>query len=251
MNGIKKNEIKICFVSIDVESDFATGQTFEGVANLDKILKIFEKDNLPVTLFVVGNVLERYAQQFKQWKNSYEIASHSFSHRFWNNLRESEREEELEKFINLYQKVFNQNPKGFRAPSHVIDEKGLQLLKKKGFLYDSSIVPDYPFFKRYRGYRKKETAQPNWRGEKFLEIPVSGQIFGVPIAGTWISKLPFFVYQFLFLISQPKFLTFSLHSWDSLNSKLLIKIEAMLTLLKAKNYQFLSGEQIYELFSKN
>lgn len=243
--------MKICFVSVDVESDFAKDKSFKGVENLDKILEIFKKYNVSATLFITGNVLEKYTKRITEWAKSYEIASHSFSHRFWNTLNDEERKTDLEKFCHLYQKIFGNYPKGFRAPSHIIDEKGLKLLAEKGFLYDSSIVPHYPFFKKYRGYKRKAPLSPYWLKNRILEIPISGQIFGIPLAGTWILKLPFFIYKFLFLISNPVFLTFNLHSWDSLNSQLLIKIEEMLELLKSKNYQFLAGEKVYEKFSKN
>lgn len=271
-----KNKFKICFCSIDVEGDFGKNESFEGIDNLEKILDIFKKHNISATLFVTGNVLENYIENVRGWGNYYEIACHSYSHRFWDSLDEKERREELEKFINLYQKIFNKNPIGFRAPSHIIDDEGLKLLEEKGFLYDSSILPHYPFFKKYRGYKKKAPLLPYWqnivnshgpiciperspKGEarlgcshaKVLEIPVTGQIFGIPLVGTWISKLPFFVYKFLFKIKNPDFLTFNLHSWDSLNFKLLEKIEKILKLLKDKNYQFLNGEQIYEQISKN
>lgn len=212
MNGTKKILDKICFVSIDVEGE--EGETnFKGVVSLDKILDIFKKYNIPATLFVTGNVLERFSENLKDWGSHFEIASHSFSHRFWNDLTLKERKEEIEKFIRLYQEIFQQNPKGFRAPSHIIDEKGLKLLEEKCFLYDSSILPHYPFLKKYRGYKGKFPLLPYWYSAEILEIPVAGLIFGIPLAGTWISKLPLFFYKFLFLISQPAFLTLNFHSW--------------------------------------
>lgn len=239
---------KICFVSIDVEQDFReTERKFFGVENLDKILDIFKKYNISATLFVTGEVLERYTDLAKDWQKDYEIACHSFTHRFWNTLGQAEKKKELEDFISLYQKIFYQKPKGFRAPSHIIDEEGLKLLEEKGFLYDSSVVPHYPPFKKYRGYTKKAPLSPYWIwiDSRFLEIPVSGLIFGIPLVGTWISKLPLIIYQLL-TINSPDFLTFNLHSWDSLNIELLEKIDKILKILKKKNYQFLNGEQIYQ-----
>ncbi len=251
--------MKICFVSIDVESDLAKPQSFEGVENLDRIFNIFKKHNLSATLFISGNVLERCENRIRGWAESYEIASHSFSHQFWNNLNNEQRQEELDRFINLYKRIFNKNPKGFRAPSHIIDNSGLKLLEEKGFSYDSSVVPHSPFLKNYRGYRGKAPLSPYFpnyqdymkKGEmRILEIPVSG-VLSFPLAGTWISKLPFFVYELLFRIENPDFLSLSLHSWDSLNDKVIIKLEKLIKLLKNKGYIFLDGKQIHEQFSKN
>ena len=251
--------MNICFVSIDIESDLAKPQSFEGVENLDRIFNIFKKHDLSATLFISGNVFERYENRIKNWAESYEVASHSFSHRFWNNLTSEQRQKELDKSIGLYKRIFNKSPKGFRAPSHVIDNSGLKLLEEKGFLYDSSVVPHYPFLKNYRGYKGKAPLIPYFpnfqdykkKGEmRILEIPVSG-VLSFPLAGTWISKLPFFVYEILLRIKNPDFLSLSLHSWDSLDDKVIIKLARMIKLLKSKGYVFLNGKQVYEQFSKN
>jgi len=250
--------MKICFISIDIESDLAKPQGFEGVESLDRIFNIFKKHNVSATLFVTGSVFQRYEEKIKSWSKTYEIGSHSFSHKFWHDLNNEERRKELDKFISLYKRIFNTNPYGFRAPSHVIDEQGLKFVQES-FLYDSSVVPHYPFLKSYRGYRGKAPEQPyfpdkeNYKrkgGMKILEIPVSG-ILSVPLAGAWISKLPFFIYEILFRIKNPEFLSLSLHSWDSLDNKLIIKLEKLLKLLKSKEYVFLSGKQVYDQFSKN
>lgn len=233
--------MKICFVSIDVEHDLGEEpREFKGVENLDKILEIFKKYNISATLFITGEVLERYNNLAKEWARDYEISCHSFTHRYWNTLNSQEKKQELTDFINLYQKTFQKSPKGFRAPSHLIDEEGMELLEDQGFLYDSSVVPHYPFFKKYRGYKGKAPLLPYYSREmRILEIPVRGQIFGIPLVGAWITKLPFLFYKILFFIHCPEFITLNIHSWDKLKN-----FEKTIRLLKNKHYQFLNGEQI-------
>ncbi len=253
---------KICFASIDVEHDLGEGERrFSGVENLDKILSIFKKHGIAATLFVTGQVLEKYGSLVKEWSGDFEIACHSFSHRFWNTLSFQEREKELTDYLNLYQEIFNEKPRGFRAPSHLIDREGIKLLEDRGFLYDSSVVPHYPFFKTYRGFRGRAPLLPyqpssqdyRRRGDmKILEIPVRGQVFGIPLAGAWIGRLPFWFYQTLFKVYRPAFLTISMHSWDILDwpqkktrpEHFLEKLDKTIALLKNKNYQFFNGEQI-------
>lgn len=230
---MQQGKNKICFVSVDVEGK---------LDNLDKILEIFKKYNISATLFVTGEILEQHRDLFKELSRNHEIACHSFTHRFWDILNKEERERELEKFISLYQSVFNEYPKGFRAPSHIIDEEGLGLLAKRDFLYDSSIVPHYPPLKKYRGYRKPSPLLPYClQGRKILEIPVRGQIFGIPLSGVWLNKLPFWLYKVLFFIDSPEFITLSIHSWDELNN-----FEKIIKLLENKNYQFLNGGELYK-----
>ncbi len=235
---------KICFVSIDVESDRGAKE-FRGVENLGKILDIFKKYEIPATLFVTGEVLERYGRMAKNWQTDYEIACHSYTHRFWNALNRDERKKELEDFIELYWSIFRKKPLGFRAPSHIIDKEGIELLEKSGFLYDSSIVPHYPPFKKYRGYKGRAPLRPyRPNGVRILEIPVRGQIFGIPLAGAWIRGLPLWFYDFLFSIYSPPFITLSMHSWDALSPSYLAKLEKILKILKRENYQFLNAAQI-------
>ena len=98
---------KVCFVSIDIEHDNKEEtKEFKGVENLGEILSVFKKYNIQATLFVTGEVLEKHQDRFKELVNSYEIASHSFTHRFWDTLNQKERQKELENFINLYQKTY-------------------------------------------------------------------------------------------------------------------------------------------------
>lgn len=232
---------KICFISVDVEI------RFQRLGNVDEILDIFKKYESPATLFVIGEVLEKYREIIAEWGNNYEIACHSYTHRFWNTLTSEERERELDKFIELYQNIFDKKPFGFRAPSHVIDDAALELLERKGFSYDSSIVPHYPPFKKYRGYKTKAPLLPySLKDRKLLEIPNAGQVLGIPLAGAWIAKLPNLVYKVLFILRKPQFISLSMHSWDALNSEYLVKLDKIFRILKNAGYRFQNGEQIFE-----
>lgn len=242
--------MRICFVSIDVEEDLGSKEIFKGVENLDRLLAIFKKNGSHATLFTTGKVLEKYSEKFSQYhRDGWEIASHSFSHRFWNTLSPVERCKEL----NSLQ---GKKLEGFRAPSHLIDNKGMELLEQTGFLYDSSVMPHYPFFKKYRGYKGRALKVPyqpsskdyRQRGEmKIWEIPCTGLIGGIPLAGTWIRKLPFTIYYLLLMIAKPKFLALSFHSWDCLDEKTLQKAGKIMELLRKKKYRFLAGKEIYDI----
>lgn len=228
--------IKICFASIDVEG--------ENIEETCKILEVFKKHKIPATLFLTGEVLEKHADLVKNWAQDYEIACHGFTHRFWNTLNAQERQKELDDFVNLYQQVFGKAPKGFRAPSHVIDQQGIELLDEKGFLYDSSIVPHYPPFKKYRGYKGRAPLSPyRFEGMNILEIPVRGQLLGIPLAGAWIRGLPVWIYQALFLITRPDFITLNMHSWDIFDPCFLKKLPLIIKILKNNQYQFSNSGQ--------
>jgi peptidoglycan/xylan/chitin deacetylase (PgdA/CDA1 family) len=266
---------KICFVSIDVEDDQnhplkpLSKRTWVGVENLKNILDVFEKHNMPATLFVTGHALERFPKLAKQWSKKYEIACHSFAHNFLNTMSETERRQDLRDYINLYKKIFNKLPRGFRAPSHVIDKEQIKLLQDKGFLYDSSVVPRFPFFMRYRGFKRKAPKTPYFparnncrrKGDmKILEIPTSGLILGLPLWGGSLRYVPFKTYKDFFRISRPRFLNLSMHSWDAVffrgkrsrnsGDKFLKILDRMIVLLETKNYKFMDGESIARTYKQ-
>jgi len=242
--------MKICFASIDIEHDVHTGddKTFQGIDGMDKIFDIFAKLDIPATIFITGDVLDKYPDKVRQLAKNYEIASHSYAHRYFNELSYSEKEVDIKKFMDIYEKVLGSRPLGFRAPSHVIDRYTFGLLGKYGFKYDSSLVPHYPPFKKYRGYSGRAPLTPynvtRNGGVTLVEIPVTGQSFGIPMAGAWIRKLPVWFYKILFIFNKPKFITLSMHSWDALDERFLPKLTKILEILRNNGYVFKSGEQI-------
>lgn len=251
--------MKVCFISVDIEHDFGTSEkkTFQGIEGVERLFRIFERSKIAATLFVTGDVLEKFLEKVRGWAERYEIASHSYSHRYFNELSYAKKGEDIRKFVDLYKKIFGKSPKGFRAPSHVIDEETFTILERHSFVYDSSIVPHYPYFKKYRGYQGEAPTTPyipesnNIRrpdqagGEgRIIELPVSGQLLGVPLAGAWIRKLPVRLYKTLFLLHQPSYITLSMHSWDILDERFIPKLEKILKILKDNSYVFKSGEQI-------
>ncbi|MBD3282253.1 MAG: polysaccharide deacetylase family protein, partial [Candidatus Portnoybacteria bacterium] len=178
--------MKTCFLSIDVEflssrSDKENKNT-KGIKELNNILNIFKKHNANATLFTTGEVLEEYKDLAKQWAEKYEIACHNYRHVSIDNLTQEQREKELDQFKNLYKEIFNKQPTGYRAPRNIIDNEQMNLLQEKGFLYDSSVFPRYPWPKKYAGYKGRAPKKPyhpskkdykKQGGMKILEIPES------------------------------------------------------------------------------
>lgn len=261
---------KICFLSIDVEEDLRDDgeKSFLGVENLEKILAVFRQFGAPATLFVTGEVLDNYPELVKKWAVDCEIACHGYFHQPLSQLPLAERERGLANFIELYRNLLGRAPAGFRAVQNVIDNEQFALLEKLDFLYDSSVVPDYPPFKKYVGYKGPAPLLPYHplsenhlqKGNmKILEIPLTPHLLGIPLVGTWLRRLRVRFFKLLFSFYQPKFISFSMHSWDAVPGGALSaknrgqhfveQLAAMLEYLKKKNYQFLNGEMVYEKFN--
>ena len=259
---------KICFVSIDIERDnFGNKNTFKGVENLESILKIFKKYNVSATLFVTGKVLEQYQNLIKKLDKNYEIACHNYLHIPLNNLDFLERKKQLEKFRKIYQNILKKAPKGFRAPRNIIDNEQFKILQKYGFVYDSSIISSHIFLHKYEGYKGRAPQKPYHPSSKdyqkkgalkILEIPNTSLLGGIPFAATWIRRLGIGFFKFLLFLKKPKFLTLTMHSWDSIRFKgkssknsgeaFLKQLDQLLLFLKKIGYKFRSGEQIYKNF---
>ena len=266
--------MKTCFLSIDVEKrEGQKDQPFAGVDNLDNILNIFKKHGVKATLFVTGEVLEYAPDLVKKWSKDFEIGCHNYWHVQLDKIDLAERERQVKDFVNLYKRVFGYLPKGFRAPRSVIDNEQFPILERYGFLYDSSVLPRYPWpIQIYAGYKGRAPILPyypninNYRkkGElKILEIPESPISFSlpmihIPFVATWIRKLGVNIFKTLIKARKQNFLSFSMHSWDgvkfegksSKNSgkEFLKQLDELLGYLKEMGYEFCSGIEITSIW---
>jgi peptidoglycan/xylan/chitin deacetylase (PgdA/CDA1 family) len=106
-----------------------------------RILRILDSYQLPATFFVTGvDALlhpEMLAAIMKSGRN--EIGVHGWIHEFPPSLPEDEEERLLDKAIDYLTKVTGKRPVGYRAPSWAFSASTLDLIQKKGFLYDSSL----------------------------------------------------------------------------------------------------------------
>ncbi len=270
--------MKICFLSIDVEKrENQKNQPFEGVDNLDNILNIFRKHNVPATLFVTGEVLEYAPDLVKKWAKDFEIGCHNYFHVQLNKIDLIERERQIKNFVNLYKNIFGVLPRGFRAPRNIIDNKQFPILERYGFIYDASVFPRYPWsFRVYSGYLGRAPIVPYFPSEKnykrrcfdhacrqagaigtnntLIELPESPASFSIPMVGTWLRRLGVKFFKFIFKFKKPRFVSFSMHSWDgvkfdgksSKNSgkEFLKQLDGMIKFLKEIGYEFKNGEQI-------
>ena len=122
------------------------GYTYaEFAIGMENFSRFLEKFNAKATLFVVGNDF-RQPQNIPTIKaihaEGHEIANHSLTHaQGFRLLSIEEKETELAGMEELCQQVLGQKPVGFRSPGWNIGDDALSILKKRGYLYDSSIHP--------------------------------------------------------------------------------------------------------------
>ncbi len=155
---------KKCSVSIDIDSlrhyhrihGLATPR-FKGpdpvyTIALPRFLELFRLYNIKATFFVIGEDLQEPIHQeilHQALAEGHELANHTFHHEYhltrfseYNMEKEiAEGEEALKALLPPNRRIV-----GFRAPGYNIDEKLLKILKRRGYLYDSSIFPSYPYY---------------------------------------------------------------------------------------------------------
>jgi peptidoglycan/xylan/chitin deacetylase (PgdA/CDA1 family) len=114
---------------------------FGAESGTPRILKMLDRFQVPATFFVTGVDAmlhpEMLASILKSGRN--EIAVHGWIHEFPPRLADGEEERLLDRAIEYLTKVTGKRPVGYRAPSWAFSPVTLDLIQKKGFLYDSSL----------------------------------------------------------------------------------------------------------------
>ncbi len=161
-------------MTIDFECNFKSKESIEN--NLKKVLNIFDKYNVNSTFFIVGKLIEKYIDIIKIIPKKYEIAAHGFKHVALNRINEKEIQKEVvfskKSILKLRKECL-----GFRAPYNIIHPLLPQILKKEGFIYDSSICRSF-YPGRYNNRRVSNqpyiaSANLKNKGNFILEFPIS------------------------------------------------------------------------------
>jgi peptidoglycan-N-acetylglucosamine deacetylase len=127
---------------------------FGAESGIPRIVEMLNRRQVPATFFMtaVDAMLhpEMLAAILKSGKN--EVGVHGWIHEFPPRLAEGEEERLLDKAIDYLTKATGKKPAGYRAPSWAFSGVTLDLIRKKGFLYDSSLQSlDEPYEIKSRG----------------------------------------------------------------------------------------------------
>jgi peptidoglycan/xylan/chitin deacetylase (PgdA/CDA1 family) len=107
-----------------------------------RLLEILDRHNVPATFFVTGvdSLIhpELVPSLLKSGRN--EIGIHGWIHEYPPGLDSAAEEERLlDKAITRIQSLTGKKPAGYRAPSWAFSSWTMDLIRKKGFVYDSSL----------------------------------------------------------------------------------------------------------------
>ena len=209
-------------ITFDIEPDIHTGD-YKGVTlGISEVTSILDKQDVKATFFATCDCIEKYPKIFQHLKKQgHEIALHGYRHIRFDELSLSEKKEQIEKSVKIFKRILNENPRGFRAPQHSIDNFTLKILKQNNLSYDSSCTPfnflQLLFFpKKFKlGIKGFFSSRRKYQILKdFYELPVSS--FLIPFVSLPLRIFPWKILKIYlwFLKMANANLVFYAHSWD-------------------------------------
>jgi hypothetical protein len=184
-----------------------------------RVLEILRRRNLKITFFVVGQdamqernqaVLRSIAQ------DGHEIGNHSYHHEPWLHLySRNELEAELTKAEDAIEHATGARPTGFRGPGFSLSGDVIDILIRRGYLYDASTFPTFlgPLARAYYFMKSRLDDQQHEErknlfgslGDGFRPLNAyrwnsnSGQLLEIPVTTMPWSRLPIHVSYLIYL----------------------------------------------------
>jgi len=193
--------------------------------NTDRLLAIFDENNVKATFFILGWVAERFPALVRRIAEmGHEVASHGFSHRLIYEQTPDDFRVETIKSKHILEDIAQSSVIGYRAASYSItkqSEWALDILADAGFQYDSSIVPVYHDLYGIPGAPDSPGVISTPDGRSLVEFPPSTVKFAnarIPVGGGGYFRIfPYAITRkALSYINQKegKPFSFYLHPWE-------------------------------------
>lgn len=114
---------------------------------LERLARFLEPYQVRSTLFMVGNDFKDPANHsiiMSMAASGHEVANHTMTHaQGFRLLSPEEKEAEIAGMEEICEQVTGRRPRGFRSPGWNIGDDALPILKRRGYLYDSSVHPTF------------------------------------------------------------------------------------------------------------
>ena len=246
----------------------------------DEYLKILDRHGIKSTLFTVGDLAPRMAEQLRTYiKKGHDLALHSYSHIAPMQVPLKQFREKTRRAKEWMRELFGVDVVGFRAPCFSMDKDRLEVLQELGFRYDSSHL-DYSrarhtvkldlknFHKLREGiFRKNDFYEFGLSKEKVFghNFPISGggyvrlSDWGFIKALIWHyihrnDYYVFYLHPFELTRQTVPFLK-ELKSYDKFYTRWGIRsygrrIERIIKMLKKGGYEFVTFEQLANIMDK-
>ena len=236
---------KLCSISVDLDP-LTAYYKIHGLGDPPRLLRytilrkalprfeeLFAEAEVPATIFVVGQELERSEEALQALERmvhaGHELANHTYTHPYdLNLLPEQVIDAEVRRAHDAISNLVGREhaPTGFRSPGYGVNAKVLKVLCNLGYRYDSSMFPSLPYYvakmavmagMAIRGRHSRaiigdpraqlcppepyrpDTEKPWNRGQApLVELPVAVlPLTRIPAIGTLIATSPSWLRRFL------------------------------------------------------
>jgi len=124
-------------------------------------LDVFDKLDIKITFFIVGQdaAIEKNKKVLQSIvERGHEVGNHSFHHESWLKTYSKEKiEAEIEHAEESILMVTGKRTNMFRGPGFSWSNDLLEVLQKRGYIFDASLLPTYisPLMRRYYFWKSK------------------------------------------------------------------------------------------------
>jgi len=136
---------KTACITLDLESDWFVdepGRSYITVEYLSEYIELIQSVDVPVSVFVVGRLLEERPDVVERLRTELDTEFHLHSYAHDPEMPHGFRTD-LQAGIEAFESFFGHRPQGYRAPLGKITDQQLTTLDREGFEFDSSIFPSY------------------------------------------------------------------------------------------------------------
>ena len=185
----------------------------------DRLLKLLKNAGVKATFFILAKIIEDHPEIIRQIiDEGHEIGCHTYTHIPLFEMNAVSFETEIKKCNLLLADHYGIHYKGFRAPFFSIDHRSLwamDVLKRNGYEYDSSIYPGDNKRTGIVGYRKDIHELDN----KLIEAPLTTfkvLKFDVGLGGAYFRLLPYSYFRKKLLDLNKQHINgiFYIHPWE-------------------------------------
>ena len=213
---------------------------------LRRIMELYDRHNIPGSFYIPAVIGLLYPDTIEELKKRphHEIGIHGWIHEDLRKLDDQAEEDHLlRRAIDFWTKALGKQPVGYRAPNWAFSAYTLDLIRKAGFLYDSSAMAmDEP-------YELLSYGKPTG----MIELPVSHILDDYPYlwgAGSMPSpELTFKVYQDEFdrAYEEGTMFMLTMHPQVTGHRSRIVYLDRLISHMKSKpGVWFATGRQIAE-----
>jgi peptidoglycan-N-acetylglucosamine deacetylase len=184
-----------------------------------RVVELLAQRQLKITFFIVGQdaALDQNHQALRSIAQAgHEIGNHSFHHEPWLHLySKAQIEDELKRAEDAIRAVTGICPIGFRGPGFSLSGDVIDVLTRRGYLYDASTFPTFlgPLARAYYFMKSRlNQSQHEQRKNLFGSLrdglrplnpyrwqSAAGELIEIPVTTMPFSRLPIHVSYLLYL----------------------------------------------------